>query len=501
MALVLAKDLRDAVLNAAFKGELSYQLPSDSDIEEYFTNVINEIKNSSNKKDETSALEDDELDDFPEIPNNWRYVRLNDLVSLEIRRGKSPKYDENGKALAFAQKCNSKYNGIQLQLARHISNESLKRYTENDCMRDCDIVVNSTGGGTLGRVGLYREDNNILNVPVYPDSHVTIIRAKKIVNSFYLYLYIKTLSPYLESLGEGSTNQTELKPKVLKDLIIPLPPIEEQQRIVDRVDELMAKIDEHEKLENQLVQLKEQFPKDMRDSLLQAAMSGKLTCYEDGDTNIDTYIEDLVKNKEKNVKSKKWKKEFSVEHIDNSSFEYSLGNNWKWCYLGDICAIRGGKRVPVGRKLSEEPTSQKYIRVADMKNHSVISNTIKYLPDDLIEKLALYTISKNDLYITVAGTIGDVGVVPNELDGANLTENADKIIFENIDKQWLLTCLLSNVVQRQINEATTQVGQPKLAIKRIQSLSIPLCPLEEQKRIVEKLDKMLPLVDALAQMD
>ena len=102
-----------------------------------------------------------------------------------------------------------------------------------------------------------------------------------------------------------------------------------------------------------------------------------------------------------------------------------------------------------------------------MKNHSIISNTIKYLPDDLIEKLALYTISKNDLYITVAGTIGDVGVVPNELDGANLTENADKIIFENIDKQWLMTCLLSNVVQRQINEATTQVGQPKLAIKRI----------------------------------
>ena len=207
--------------------------------------------------------------------------------------------------------------------------------------------------------------------------------------------------------------------------------------------------------------------KDLRDAVIQAAMSGKLTCYEDGDTNIDTYIEDLVKNKEKNVKSKKWKKEFSVEHIDNSSFEYSLANNWKWCYLGDICAIRGGKRVTVGRKLSEEPTSQKYIRVADMKNHSIISNTIKYLPDDLIEKLALYTISKNDLYITVAGTIGDVGVVPNELDGANLTENADKIIFENIDKQWLMTCLLSNVVQRQINEATTQVGQPKLAIKRI----------------------------------
>lgn len=234
---------------------------------------------------------------------------------------------------------------------------------------------------------------------------------------------------------------------------------------------------------------------DLRDAVLQAAVSGGLTEKEAGDTNITEYYKSLIDNKASNVASKKWKKEFPVERIDNSEFEYDLGENWIWCYLGDICAIRGGKRVPVGRKLSDKATSQKYIRVADMKDHSVLLDGIKYLPDDLVDRLSLYTISKDDLYITVAGTIGDVGIIPDELDGANLTENADKIVFEKINKRWLLICLLSNGVQKQIKAATTQVGQPKLAIKRIQSLYIPLCPIEEQARIVAKVDELMAKID------
>lgn len=234
---------------------------------------------------------------------------------------------------------------------------------------------------------------------------------------------------------------------------------------------------------------------DLRDAVLQAAVSGGLTEKEAGDTNITEYYKSLIDNKASNVALKKWKKEFPVERIDNSEFEYDLGENWIWCYLGDICAIRGGKRVPVGRKLSDEATSQKYIRVADMKDHSVLLDGIKYLPDDLVDKLSLYTISKDDLYITVAGTIGDVGIIPDELDGANLTENADKIVFEKINKRWLLICLLSNGVQKQIKAATTQVGQPKLAIKRIQSLYIPLCPIEEQSRIVARVDELMAKID------
>ena len=94
------------------------------------------------------------------------------------------------------------------------------------------------------------------------------------------------------------------------------------------------------------------------------------------------------------------------------------------------------------------------------------------------------------MYITVAGTIGSVGKIPPELDGANLTENADRLVFTSVNQDWLIQCLSSKVVKDQIDEATTKVGQPKLAIKRIQNLLIPLPPVREQAQIVEIVEKI-----------
>ena len=90
-----------------------------------------------------------------------------------------------------------------------------------------------------------------------------------------------------------------------------------------------------------------------------------------------------------------------------------------------------------------------------------------------------------------------MGTIPEELDGANLTENADRLVFSMIDQSWLVKCLQSPLVQNQIADATTKVGQPKLAIKRIQELMIVLPPLAEQKHIVTKLEELLPLCDRL----
>ena len=130
-----------------------------------------------------------------------------------------------------------------------------------------------------------------------------------------------------------------------------------------------------------------------------------------------------------------------------------------------------------------------------MKNHSVKSDDIHYISDDIYEIIKAYYISKDDLYITVAGTIGNVGVVPEEFDNANLTENADKIEIYSLCKRYLLYALLSEVVQEQVRECTTKVGQPKLAIVRIQKFLIPIAPLADQRRISDRIDVLLPIVD------
>ena len=175
-----------------------------------------------------------------------------------------------------------------------------------------------------------------------------------------------------------------------------------------------------------------------------------------------------------------------VKCIDEE-IPFEVPQGWEWCRLGSIVSICGGKRIPVGKHLTTNNTGHKYIRVADMKNHSILQDDIHYIQDDVYQMIKKYTISKDDLYITVAGTIGSIGIVPEELDGANLTENADKIVFVLLDKIWLLYALSSEIIQAQIRNVTTKVGQPKLAILRIQNILLPVPPSKEQTRIANKI--------------
>ena len=131
-----------------------------------------------------------------------------------------------------------------------------------------------------------------------------------------------------------------------------------------------------------------------------------------------------------------------------------------------------------------------------MKNRTVQTDGLLFVPEDIYPSISQYIINKEDIYITVAGTIGRVGKIPPEIDGANLTENADRIVFSHLNQDWLIICLSASAIQKQIELLTTSVAQPKLAIKRIQEFLIPLPPLAEQKRIVDKLAEVLKLVDA-----
>ena len=181
-----------------------------------------------------------------DIPENWAWVRLQTCCQKEIKRGKSPKYAESSATLVFAQKCNTKYDGINMELALYLDESTLVKYPNDEYMQDKDTVINSTGTGTLGRVGIYRKTDNRRGKPVVPDSHVTVIRANNEISAEYLYFFLKAYQQELEKLGEGSTNQKELKPLTLKNLIVALPPYAEQERIIEIITaavEIMTNIE------------------------------------------------------------------------------------------------------------------------------------------------------------------------------------------------------------------------------------------------------------------
>ena len=175
-----------------------------------------------------------------------------------------------------------------------------------------------------------------------------------------------------------------------------------------------------------------------------------------------------------------------IERCIDDEIPFDIPNNWVWTRLRSIASVLGGKRIPAGRYLTTENTGYVYIRVSDMKNGWVSTENLQYVPEDIFPSISKYIINAEDIFITVAGTIGRVGKIPPEIDGANLTENADRLVFSILDQDWLILELQSSLVQAQIIEATTKVGQPKLAIARIENLLIALPPLTEQRRIVEK---------------
>ena len=253
----------------------------------------------------------------------------------------------------------------------------------------------------------------------------------------------------------------------------------------------------------------------LRKSILQQAIQGKLVPQDPNDEPASVLLERIREEKSRLVEEKKIKKEKNPSVIfrgeDNSYYEkftlsgevkcideeipFEIPNGWVWCRLGDITSITGGKRVPVGYSLTNQNTGYKYIRVADMKQYSVRNNDVHYISKEIYSLIRNYTISKDDLYITVAGTIGAVGEIPIEFDGANLTENANKIVFTQLNKKCLMYLLSSDYVQTQIKNCTTKVGQPKLAIIRIQNFLLPIPPLKEQQRIVEKIEELIPHIE------
>ena len=236
--------------------------------------------------------------------------------------------------------------------------------------------------------------------------------------------------------------------------------------------------------------------KQLKNTILQEAIEGRLVPQDPNDEPASVLLERIREEKKRLVKEGKLKKKDLEETpISEDEIPFDIPESWEWCRVSSIATVLGGKRIPAGRKLSEEDTGHIYIRVSDMKGDTVSTDNLQYVPEDIYPSISRFIINKEDIYITVAGTIGRIGKIPPELDGVNLTENADRLVFSMINQDWLIKCLQSMFVQAQIADVTTKVGQPKLAILRIQNLLIPLPPLAEQKRIVAKIEELLPKVE------
>jgi type I restriction enzyme S subunit len=175
-----------------------------------------------------------------------------------------------------------------------------------------------------------------------------------------------------------------------------------------------------------------------------------------------------------------------------------IPEEWEVKELESFASVTSGKRMPLGKTLTEHETPHPYIRVTDMRQGTVSVDELKYVPVDVFPTIKQYRIYKEDLFISVAGTLGIVGKIPCEIDGANLTENADRISNISCSREFLLHVLLAPGIQGVITAIQTKGAQPKLALIRIRKFLIPLPPtLAEQEAIAAALSDADGLIEAL----
>ena len=381
-----------------------------------------------------SVREGYKMTELGEIPSEWEVKKLKELLDvLKDGTHNPPKRTEEGIPLLSAENIfNGKINyGIN---EKCISEEDYELMHKNYSIEKDDILM--TIVGTIGRVAVVK-DNKKFAV----QRSVAILRSNKKVNNLFLTQFLSsTICKKELDRKSNSTAQAGLYLGELGKINIIVPSIKEQEKIASILSTVDEQID-----------------------------------------NVDALIK---KNKEL---KKGLMQTLLTKGIGHTKFKRSeigeIPEEWEVKKVGDICEVKGGKRLPKGYQLEDEDNAFPYIRVADMYMGGIRQDDIKYVPKDIVDKIKNYKISKDDLFISVAGTLGIVGQIPCELDGANLTENADKLCNIQINKLYLMKVLQSNIIQSIIEAEKTKSAQPKLALTRIKEFLIPVPSDREQVKI------------------
>ena len=537
-----AQQLKNSILQMAVQGKLVPQDPGDEPASVLLQRIKAEkqelIKAGKIKKDKKSSeifrgasrnlpyafCEQigkeirDISDEIPfEIPDSWEWCRLSNLAIKEIKRGKSPVYADSGSVLVFAQKCNVKTGRINITLAKYLADSVISKYPQEEYMQDRDIIVNSTGTGTLGRIGLYSDRDNPNNLPLVPDSHVTIVRVCKSISQ-YIYYILKWYQPYLEESGEGSTKQKELKADRIKELFIPIPPLAEQHRIVAKIEELLPYIERYGKAEEHLTALNTTFPEALKKSILQEAVQGKLVPQNPDDEPASVLLERIRAEKQKLIKAGKIKKskhesviitrdKIPYEIIDGKErciadeVPFELPESWEWAYIGNIAFVTKLAGFEYTKNIAPNLQSSgiPLFKGKNVQNGRLVYNFEGYIPEPLSNELIRSQINKKCLLTPYVGSIGNIAIFPGDFK-AHLGSNVGKIeIIQNlVIEEYVMYFFRSYAGYNELTKYKKATAQESISIEAIRNAFIPIPPLVEQKRIVEKIEELIPMINSMS---
>lgn len=481
----ICEDLRKSVLQAAIQGRLTQQLPEDGDTETLYQDIQKEkqrlIKEGRIKKEK--PLPEITEDDIPfDIPENWKWVHLCDVGYTQTGNTpptKSPEY--YGNDIPFIGPGDIMLNGTinySHNALSFLGKEVARIAVEGTILQVCI-------GGSIGKSAITLKDiafNQQIN-------SITPI----LCCSSYLYAVID--SSYFKSMlidNSGGTATPIINRGFWDKMPFPLPPLAEQKRIVARVDELMARIDEMEKTEKDITALYDAFPGDMKAALLQAAIQGKLTEQLASDGDAETLYADIQKEKQRLIKEGKIKKENPLSEITEDEIPFDIPENWKWVRLGDISSYAQPKKKISQASIRPEMWS---LDLEDIeKDTGNVTVVVKASNRNIVGDKVIFNRGQI-LYSKLRPYLRKILIAPD--DGICTSEIVPFDCYCINDAHYMLQVLRSPYIDTIVNAVSYGVKMPRVGTDTMTNLLIPLPPFAEQKRIVEKLDQLLPLCDAI----
>lgn len=538
------KRLRELILELAVRGLLVPQSSDDEPASELLKKITAEkaklLKSGKIKKPKMlSPIEGDEKP-FT-LPNGWEWVRLQD-ISEYIQRGKGPKYSDIGAVRVVSQKC-IQWTGFNTELARYVDDSSLDKYQEERFLRDNDLLWNSTGTGTVGRINLIVD---IESKSLVADSHVTVIRTL-LENAGFVCSYISSagiqnrIDPSNDNpLVSGTTNQVELNTGAVVNLPVPVPPFPEQHRIVAKVDELMALCDQLEHQQETSIAAHQTLVQTLLDALtttserdgftaawariadhfdtlfttvwsidqlkqtiLQLAVMGKLVPQDPNDEPASELLKKIASEKAKLVKNGKIKSQKVLPQIEEDEEPFELPNGWVWCRLDDIALDSEAGWSPRCEPYPREHNNWGVLKVSAVTWGVYKPEENKTLPTNL-EPREKYEVQDGDFLISRANTselVARAVVVPENSPSKLMM--SDKIIrfrLSDFTNSQFVNLVNNSGFSRTYYAAVaggTSSSMKNVSRKQIRSLLLPVPPKEEQIEIVGKVDQLMSLCDTL----
>ena len=485
------QELKNSILQLAIQGKLVEQRPEEGTAEELFAQIQAEkqqlVKAGKIKKEKPLPPITEDEKPF-DIPESWRWVRVQEIVSLNPKNNLSDELEVSFIPMALVEDGYHNKHSFEIRKWGDIK-KGFTHFAEGDigiakitpCFQNRKSVVfrnlkNGYGAGT---------------------TELSVVRCLgDLLSRDFLLWFFK--SAYFIENGVKSFTGTAGQQRIHKDYltmcVFPLPPLGEQKRIVAKIEELLPLVDRYEQAWSKLEQLNSRFPEDMKKSLLQYAIQGKLVeqCPEEG--TAEELFAQIQAEKQQLIKAGKIKKEKPLPPISEDEKPFDIPESWMWVRWGDLSkSIQYGYNAP-----AQKSGRIKMVRISDIQDGKVLWDTVPYC-EIKKEDIPEYLLGANDiLFARTGGTVGKSYLVKEVPEEAIYAGYLIRTQYSSLlSSKYLKYFMESPLYWEQLRTGTIATAQPNCNGKTLSKMILPLPPLAEQKRIVEKLDQLLPLCERL----